>query len=90
MNVKGGYSLIDCTGFDFSNLGKVDGIYAKMLTAYNSNKLVLLEHCKNGNAKFTPIPCFLATETSGNDIVIVATIMNLPYRITKNDTITQE
>ena len=90
MNVKGGYSLVDCTGLDFGNLTKVDGIYNKMLTAYKSNKLVILEHCSNGNAKFTPIPCFIATETVSNKIVIVATIMNLPYRISDDDTIVQE
>lgn len=88
--VKGGYSLVDCTGFDFGTLGKVTGIYNKMLTAYKSNKLVILEHTKNGDAKFTPIPCFLATETVNNATVIVATIMNLPYRITSDDTIVQE
>lgn len=87
--VKGGYSLVDCTGFDFATLGKVTGIYNKMLTAYKANKFVVLEHCTNGTAKFTPIPAFLATETVEGATVIVATIMNLPYRITSDDTIVQ-
>ena len=89
MKIKGGYSLIDCTGFDFSNLSKIDGIYNKFMTAYKSNKFVLLENCVNGTSKFTPIPCFVATETSGNTVTIVATIMNLPYRISSDDTIVQ-
>lgn len=87
--VKGGYTLVDCTGFDLGNPAQVDGIYNKMLSAYKTNKLTILENCKNGDAKFTPIPCFLATEVVSNKIVIVATIMNLPYRISDNDTIVQ-
>lgn len=87
--VKGGYTLVDCTGLDLGNPVKVDGIYNKMISAYNTNKLVILENCKNGDAKFTPISCFLATETVSNKIVVVATIMNLPYRISDDDTIVQ-
>ena len=87
--VKGGYTLVDCTGLDLGNPVKVDGIYNKMISAYETYKLVILENCKNGDAKFTPIPCFLATETVSNKIVVVATIMNLPYRISDDDTIVQ-
>lgn len=88
--IKGGYTLIDGTGFDFATLGKVTGIYNKMLTAYKSNKVCFLENVTNGSAKFTPIPVFLATETVSSKIVIVCTIMNLPYRISDDDTIVQE
>ena len=90
MIVKGGYSCVDCTGLNLGNLAKVDGIYNKMLTAYNSNKLVLAENVVNGSAKFTPIPVFLATETVNSSTVIVMTLMNLPYRISPDDTIVQE
>ena len=88
--MKGGYSIVNCKGLDLGNVGKVTGIYQKMMTAYKSNKLVLAEGIVNGLAKFTPIPVFLATETSGNDTIIVMTLMNLPYRISPNDTIVQE
>lgn len=86
----GGYSLVDCTGLDLGNLAKVDGIYNKMLTAYKSNKFVLCANVKNGTSKFTPIPAFLATEVVSSKVVIVLTIMNLPYRISDDDTIVQE
>ena len=89
MITKGGYTLVDCTGFDLSNVGKVSGIYNKMLTAYVANKFVLCQNVKNGSAQFTPIPAFLATETVENATVIILTIMNLPYRITSDDTIVQ-
>lgn len=85
----GGYSLVDCTGLDLGNLAKVDGIYNKMLTAYNSDKLVLCANVKNGTSKFTPIPAFVSTEIVSSKIEIVLTIMNLPYRIKDDDTITQ-
>lgn len=87
--VKGGYSLIDCTGFNFGNLTTVDGIYNKMLTAYKAGKVVFCANMKNGNAKFTPIPAFLATETVNSKIVIVLAVMNIPYRISDDDSIVQ-
>lgn len=85
----GGYSLVDCTGLNLGSLAKIDGIYNKMLTAYKSNKFVLCANVVNGSAKFTPIPCFLATETVDTKIVIVLTLMNIPYRISDDDTIVQ-
>lgn len=88
--MKGGYSLVDCTGLNLGSLGKVDGIYNKMLTAYKANKLVLASGIVNGSASFTPIPVFLATETVSSKTVIVMTLMNLPYRISDDDVVVQE
>lgn len=84
--MKGGYVEVDATGFDFSVLGKVDGIYKKFLDAYHTDKLVVMCNAKNSGIRFTPIPVFLAMEST----TIVVTIMNLPYRITTGDVITQE
>ena len=86
---KGGYTLVDCTGLNLGSLAKVTGIYNKMLTAYKANKLVLAKNIVNGSAKFTPIPVFLATETVDSSVVIVMTLMNLPYRISSDDSIVQ-
>lgn len=88
--MKSGYVMVDCTGFDFSNVGKVDGIYNKMLSAYDSGKFVLCEHMKNGSAKFTPIPAFLAKAKSGSTDYIVLTVMNLAYNITSDDNISTD
>ena len=86
---KSGYTLVDCTGLNLGDVGKVDGIYAKMKDAYSANKFVLCANVVNGSAKFTPIPAFLATETVNSEIVYILTIMNLPYRISNDDTISQ-
>ena len=82
---KGGYQLVDCTGLDLGDLKKVTGIYDKMKAAYETNKLVILANVVNGTSKFTPMPVFLAMENT----VVVLTIMNLPYRISSDDTIVQ-
>ena len=82
--VKSGYVMVDCTGFDFSNVTKIDGIYEKMLAAYNTGKFVLCENMVNGTSKFSPIPAFLAI--ANNKIVL--TVMNIAYNIASDDTIT--
>ena len=88
--MKSGYVLVDCTGFDFSNVGKVDGIYAKMVAAYNTKKFVLCENMVNGSAKFSPIPAFLALAGSGDNVYVVLTVMNIAYNITKDDNISTD
>ena len=89
-NMKSGYVVVDCTGFDFSDVGKVDGIYAKMKAAYDTNKFVLCANMVNGTVKFTPIPAFLATAKSGTTDYIVLTVMNLAYNITSDDNISTD
>ena len=82
--LKGGYIMVDCTGFDFANVTKVDGLYNKLMNAYKTKKFVLCENMVNGTAKFSPIPTFLAI--SNNKIVL--TVMNLAYNVASDDTIT--
>lgn len=84
--MKCGYVLVDCTGFDFSNVTKIDGIYNKMMAAYKTGKFVLCENMVNGAAKFSPIPSFLAI--ANNKIVL--TVMNLAYNIASDDTISTD
>lgn len=84
--MKGGYVEVDATGLDLANLGKVDGIYNKLMAAYNTDKLVVLSGVKNGNSAFTPIACFLSLETN----YIALAIMNIPYRVASTDVVTQE
>ena len=87
--MKGGYTLVDCTGFDLGNPVKVDGIYDKFMAAYKADKLVICQNMKNGTAHFTPIAGFVAIEVDGSTVTIILTIMNLPYRISADDTIVQ-
>ena len=84
--MKGGYIEVDVTGLDLASPGKVDGIYSKLMKAYDSDKLVVITGAKNGTAYFTPIACFLAVEST----YIVLTVMNIQYRVASNDVVTQE
>lgn len=84
--MKGGYVEVDVTGLDLGNPGKVDGIYANLMKAYKTDKLVVLSGCKNGSARFTPISCFLALD----DTTIILTVMNIPYHVASTDVVTQE
>lgn len=86
--VKGGYTLVDCTGLNLGNLGKVDGIYNKMMSAYKENKVVYCANVVNGDAHFTPIPAFLAIEVIDEKDVIILTIMNIGFRVNDDDTVT--
>ena len=88
--MKSGYVSVDCTGFDFSNVGEIDGIYNKMIAAYKTGKFVVCENMVNGSAKFTPIPAFLALAGSGDNVYVVLTVMNLAYNITKDDNISTD
>lgn len=88
--MNNGYVMVDCTGFDFSNLAKIDGIYNKMVSAYKTGKFVLCSNMVNGSAKFSPIPAFLALAGSGDNVYVVLTVMNLAYNITKDDNISTD
>ena len=88
--MKSGYVMVDCSGFDFSNVGKIEGIYTKMITAYNTKKFVLCENMVSGSAKFSPIPAFLALAGSGDNVYVVLTVMNIAYNITKDDNISTD
>lgn len=81
--MKLGYHVIDGTGINFGNLGKVDGIYAKLQKAIAINKPCYLENCVNGTSKFTPIAVYLAY--SSTDIVI--SIGNMALTCTSGDVI---
>lgn len=63
-----GYHIVDGSGINFGNLGKVDGIYAKLKTAVSLNKPTYIANCVNGANAFTPIPVYLSD--TGTDIVI--------------------
>lgn len=88
--MKSGYVMVDCTGFNFGDVGKVDGIYNKMIAAYKTGKFVLCENMVNGSAKFSPIPAFLALAGSGDNVYVVLTVMNIAYNITKDDNISTD
>lgn len=81
--LKAGCYLIDGTGINFGNLGKVNGIYAKLQKGIALGKPCYLENCVNGTSSFTPISVYLAY--SGNNIVI--SIGNMALTCTPADII---
>ena len=90
MTFKGGYALIDCTGFDFADTSdKMPKLYADLDKAYKANKLVLCCNMVNSatSANFSPIPAFVAEVVDGSTVTIVLTVMNIAYNIAKDGTI---
>lgn len=78
-----GYHIVDGSGIDFGNLGKVDGIYAKLKTAIRLNKPTYIANCVNGSNAFTPIAVYLSD--TGTDIVI--SIGNMALHCSTGDVI---
>lgn len=62
--MNGGYALIDCSGLDLGELGKVDGLYAKAKAAIATEKPIVLYNIVNSTQKFTPITAFGGVESS--------------------------
>lgn len=86
---KGGYSLVDFEGFNLgSDLGKtLPGIYDRMKTAYEANKLVILTNVANSTSKYTPVPVYLAKEEDDDPVFCI--LGGVQYNILPNDTIVQ-
>lgn len=88
--MNGGYFIVDCTGLDLNSLGTVDGIYKKMLSAYDSGKLVLLGGVKNSTAIYTPVPVFLFTALVSSDTVVKFSIGSNTYIVADDDSVTAQ
>ena len=86
--MKGGYTLVDCTGLDLNSLSTIDGIYEKFLAAYNTGKLAVLEGVKNSTAVYTPIPVFLYTAVVSSDTVVKFAIGSNTYIVADDDSVT--
>lgn len=90
INLKGGYVLIDCKGFNFADTSaKMPKLYKDLREAYKANKLVVCCNMVNSatNAKFTPIPAFVAEVVDGSTVTVVLTVMNIAYNIAADGTI---
>ena len=86
--IKGGYILIDCTGLDLikgDTPQTITGIYAKVKSAMQKNKLLLAQNCVWDDIPTTPIPV-LAIQIDSN--TIVATANTLQIWITNEDVVT--
>ena len=58
--MNSGYVIVDGSGIDFSDLGEVEGIHAKLKAAIATGKAVILEGTKYGTLPYTPIAVTLA------------------------------
>jgi len=75
-----GYVLVDSTGLDISESSAqtVDGLYAKLKTAHDIGKMVILTNVKNGENPVSPFPAMLEegvgiTITLGDFSAVVTT-----------------
>lgn len=82
--VKGGYALIDCTGLDLAELGKVTGLYGQLDAAIKSGKFILLANVVNGDASFSPIPSFGGYDNDG----IFVSFEPVTIHVTSGDVVT--
>lgn len=86
--MKGGYTMIDCTGLDYtkgSTEQTMTGLYAKLKTAIKANKPIIAYNGTWGEHQMSPILCFAQEETS---TLIIATASTLQIRVTSSDVVT--
>lgn len=57
--MRTGYHVIDATGLDLNNLGKVSGLHTACKKAIKINKPVFFENVVNGDEAIIPIPVTL-------------------------------
>ena len=89
--MKGGYTLIDCTGLDLikgSTEQSITGIYNKVKAAMATGKMMIAENCNWNGAFVTPISlfaidfgdCIIATSSTLQIVILptdVITIRNM-------------
>lgn len=88
MKLEGGYSMIDCTGLDYtkgSTEQTITGLYAKLKTAIKANKPIIAYNGSWGTHQMSPIHCFAQEETSS---LIIATASTLQICVTSSDVVT--
>ena len=86
--MKGGYTMIDCTGLDYikgSTEQTITGLYAKLEAAIKANKPIIAYNGTWGDHPMSPILCFAQEETS---TLIIATASTLQIRVTSSDVVT--
>lgn len=78
-NLKGGYSLIDCSGIELTTATKqtVSGIYNQVVKALKAGKLVLACGLKFGNEACTPAPVMVNDDPNGDEIVCTSSTLQL-------------
>lgn len=83
--MNGGYVMIDCTGLDLSNPGKVNGLYARTKKAIETNKPIQLYWLRNNTQGFTPVPAFGGVESASS---VFLSFFPVTIHIDNEDTVT--
>lgn len=81
--MRTGYHIIDATGLDLDDLGKVDGLHDKCENALKINKPTFFENVVNDDEAVIPIP--VALLKASTSINIYAPTGNLV--VAANDTV---
>ena len=81
--MRTGYHVIDASGLDLNDLGKVTGLHDKCETALKINKPTFMENVANGDEMEIPIP--VALLKASTSINIYAPTGNLV--VAANDTV---
>lgn len=86
--MKGGYTLIDCTGLDLTaeSTKTISGLYNKVKAAIDTGKMIIVANMIWGSGKpVTPVPVFAVD--FGND-GIYCTVSTRQIQISKLDVVT--
>lgn len=81
--MKTGYHIIDATGLDLNDLGKVDGLHASCRKALEISKPTFFEGVVNGDESIIPIPVALMMASTA--VNVYAATGNLS--VAANDTV---
>lgn len=80
----GGYIMIDCTGFDISNLGAVSGLFEKIVNAYNTKKNIILCNVENDGYMLSAVDTVVTPQANGD---YHFSVDNNVYNITSADVV---
>lgn len=85
--MNGGYALINCTGLDLNDLGKVDGLYQAIKNAVKTEKPIVLHGIVNGSQAFTDITGYggIESETS-----VFVSFFPVTIHVSNADVVTME
>lgn len=83
--LNGGYAMIDCSGLDLGDLGKVDGLYSRAKNALKTGKPVVLYNVVNGSQGFTPITGYGGEES---DTSVFISFFPVTIHIANTDIVT--
>lgn len=83
--VNSGYIMVDCTGVDLGNLGKVKGLYNKVKNALSTGKILVLTGIVKDIQVFSNIVAYGGTESSSS---VFLTFSSITLHVSTSDVVT--